>query len=119
MNWLIGYLNIRHGRSWYKFLSSLPNLTKVRFIIQSLFLPLLILLFVSLILRTLSVIVIMALILLGVFIDTARDFFNLKHLHKTAVLTFLALINRSIRTIGAIIYIAANLTKHSKLATRE
>jgi glycosyltransferase involved in cell wall biosynthesis len=110
MKWLIGYLKKKQGWTWYKFLKSLPPKLRIKYVGSSLFLPCLVLLLLDLFTTptstnvhyTLSIL----LILLAVFINTFRDFVSdPANLHKSIILTFLACINRSIRSIAAFVYI--------------
>ncbi|MEM0040612.1 MAG: hypothetical protein QXM43_06405 [Desulfurococcaceae archaeon] len=106
IKWLLDYLKPKHGWSWFKFLCSLPTTLKIRFILHSTFLPLLFLLLVFLIIvPSPSLLTAIFVAILAVFLDALRDFLNPKRLHKSIILSLSALVNRSVRTVGALVYI--------------
>ena len=108
---LKGHLSIKNGWSWYKFLRALPFKLKLKYIISSLFLPCLITFFLTLLLLSCPIIrITLLLMLILIFLSTFGDFVSdLKNIHKSIVLTLLACINRSIRSIGAFFYLLTKL----------
>jgi hypothetical protein len=111
LKWLKGYLSIKNGWSWYRFLRALPPKLKLKYLISSFFLPFLITFFLTLLLLSCPIIhITLLLILILLFLSTFGDFVSdLKNIHKSIVLTLLACINRSIRSVGAFLYLLIKL----------
>lgn len=105
LRWLLGYLHTRQGWSWYMFLTSLPLGSRIRYLFHSVFLPCLILLFVSMLQPLILACSVITSLSIIVFLDVLRDFFNSRKIHKSLVLAFLSCINRSLRGIGALLYL--------------
>jgi len=114
---LKGHLSIKDGWSWYKFLRALPLKLKLKYIISSLFLPCLMATFLTLLISTYPI-VYMTLLAASIFtfLNTFVDFAsNLRNIHKSTVLTLLACINRSVRSLATCFYLlTSTYTKYFK-----
>ena len=111
---LKGHLSIKDGWSWYKFLRALPFKLKLKYIISSLFLPCLMAFFLTLLISTYPIVYITLLAaLIFIFLSTFVDFAsNLRNIHKSTVLTLLACINRSVRSVATSFYLLKYFRTH-------
>ena len=118
---LRGYLSIKDGSSWYKFLRALPFKLKLKYIISSLFLPCLMAFFLTLLISRYPIVYVTLLAaLIFIFLNTFVDFTsNLRNIHKSTVLTLLACINRSARSVSTSFYLLTSMfTKYFKTHLR-
>jgi glycosyltransferase involved in cell wall biosynthesis len=108
---LIEYLSQTNGWSWYKFLKALPPKLKLKYLISSFFLPCLIAFFLTLLISPHPIaLMTLLLILILIFLNTFEDFISkIGNIHISIVLTLLACINRSTRSIGAFLYLSTKL----------
>jgi glycosyltransferase involved in cell wall biosynthesis len=114
---LKGHLSIKDGWSWYKFLRALPFKLKLKYIISSLFLLCLMAFFLTLLISTYPIVYMTLLAaLIFIFLNTFVDFAsNLRNIHKSTVLTLLACINRSARSVATSFYLlTSTYTKYFK-----
>ena len=113
LRWLALYFKEPNPLTWYKFLRSLPLLTRARFILSSLFIPLILLITILLPLVLMSqsnllysiIFYVSISFAIIIFLDLFRDFVSSpRYLHKSIILALLACINRSARSIATIFY---------------
>jgi len=102
--WFISYMERRQALSWWKVLSSMPLQMKVKFYIQSFFIPSLTLFMLSLAFKQAFMATFWGIISLFLFLSVFIEFFDYKNLHKALLIALLASFNRSIRTLSAVLH---------------
>lgn len=105
IKWFIGYFREKQGLTWYMFLKSLPLKNRLRIIFHSMFMSMGITLLASLVFRSLTLSMFSAIIMLVIFLDVLRDYYSFRNIHKACVITLLACLNRSTRTLSTILHI--------------
>jgi len=104
LKWFTGYMERRQALSWWKVLSSMPPRMRIKFYIQSLFIPALALSALSFVTKHMFMAAFWGLISLSLFLSVLAEFFDLKNLHKALLIALLASFNRSIRTLSAVLH---------------
>jgi len=104
LKWFIGYARKKQALSWWKVLSSMPLQMKLKFYVQSLFVPALILFIVFFIIGEAYMATFWGLTTLLLFLTSLYEFFDLKRFHKALLIALLSSFNRSMRTLSAVLY---------------
>lgn len=100
-----GYFGKKFGLTWFIFLRALPLKIKLRYIHPLAFPPLALMLAISLALNSVNLLTLITLFLmLVIFLDVFRDYYNPRHIHKSCILALFATINRSIKCLSAVIH---------------
>jgi len=104
LRWFFGYMKRKHALSWWKVLSSMPLQMRIKFYIQSFFIPSLALFMLSLAFKHAFMATFWGIISLSLFLSVFLEFFDYKNLHKALLIALLASFNRSIRTLSSILH---------------
>lgn len=118
IKWFLGFFKEKQGLTWFMFMKSLPLKIRLRYVFHSTFLPLALILIISLMLGFATLYYTCCAIILAIFLDVLRDFYNLNQIYKSCILTLLACLNRSSRSLSTVMHLTrravCSSTKHAR-----